>query len=144
MAEDLFIGQHLRQTLESEHQMKFPTREVADMFSHEHGSPKHITFGFHAIYNLWRHVSYIQLVEIIKEISVLSINNPSTALLLIKLLRVGQVTAFKEIFGILVDRIGPQALLSNYIIVTRDVERATKEFRMGMALNKINNVDIKQ
>jgi len=144
MAEDLFIGHHLRQVLESEHDIKFASSEIADIFSYEHGNPRNSPFGFHAIYNLWRHLPYRKLVEIIKEIPVVSINNPSTALLLVRLLQSGQVAAFSGIFQLLLARIGAQALLSNYIRATGNPERSIKEFQLGLTLNNIHNIEISQ
>ncbi|MGZ5147458.1 MAG: DUF5672 family protein, partial [Burkholderiales bacterium] len=53
--EDELICRDYRRTLEREHGIRFAPESVADLFSYERTSPAGPTFGFHGLFNMWRH-----------------------------------------------------------------------------------------
>lgn len=55
-AEDLSICREHRSLLEREFGIVFAPDEVADRFSYERTIPDGPTFGFHGLFNLWRHL----------------------------------------------------------------------------------------
>jgi len=60
--EDEFMCRMLRPDLERQG-IRFAPAPVANMFSYERGSPKQPTFGFHGLFNMWRHVEDAEMVE---------------------------------------------------------------------------------
>jgi hypothetical protein len=46
----------LRPRLEREYGIRFAPEAVADLFSYENSLPRQPTFGFHGLFNLWRHI----------------------------------------------------------------------------------------
>lgn len=56
IAEDNIIGQHCRPYLESRHNIKFPSTQLAGQFSYELGSYRE-SFGFHGVWNIVNNLS---------------------------------------------------------------------------------------
>ncbi|MFM0393447.1 hypothetical protein [Paraburkholderia phytofirmans] len=56
MNEDDLICRAYRPLLEAEYGIRFAPAHVASRFACEHGRPDSPTFGFHAAFNMWRHV----------------------------------------------------------------------------------------
>lgn len=55
-AEDELICRTFRPQLEAEYGIRFAPPDVAARFAYEHERPGRPTFGFHAAFNMWRHV----------------------------------------------------------------------------------------
>jgi hypothetical protein len=68
--EDDLICRVYRPLLEAEYGIRFAPAEVAARFAYEHGRPESPTFGFHAAFNLWRHVDDDTLMDIIRMLDV--------------------------------------------------------------------------
>ena len=66
--EDAYICRMQRPVLESEYGIRFAPEAVADHFSYERSLPNAPTFGFHGLWNMWRHVDDAGLVTVAKEI----------------------------------------------------------------------------
>lgn len=66
--EDVYICRMQRSVLESDYGIRFAPEAVADRFSYEGSQPDAPTFGFHGLWNMWRHVDDAGLVIIAKEI----------------------------------------------------------------------------
>lgn len=60
--EDDFICRRHRLFLEREHGIRFAPVAVANRFSYEHARVEQPTFGFHGLFNLWRHLSMPDMV----------------------------------------------------------------------------------
>lgn len=56
VAEDVLICRTWRGALEREHGIRFAPPDVAARFSHERVPPSGPTFGFHGLFNAWRHL----------------------------------------------------------------------------------------
>lgn len=65
-AEDDAIGRGYRSRLESKHGIRFPPVPLAEKFSYESYITAQPTFGFHGIYNMWRHTNDDEFVEMFK------------------------------------------------------------------------------
>jgi hypothetical protein len=63
-AEDVLIGADRRRWLEQGHGIRFASPSLAEQFSYEHGVAVGPTFGFHGIFNLWRHIEDWEALEI--------------------------------------------------------------------------------
>lgn len=68
IAEDVYIGRGLRPDLEKQHAIRFATESVANHFSYEYSEPECPTFGFHGLFNLWRHIEDAQMLRVIEQI----------------------------------------------------------------------------
>ena len=66
MADDIFICRFLRPELEKDG-IRFAPAQVADRFAYESGLPDRETFGFHGLFNMWRHVSDTEMVRFAAE-----------------------------------------------------------------------------
>jgi hypothetical protein len=64
--EDAVICRMLRAALENEHGIKFAPESVADQFSYELSKPDAPTFGFHGVYNLWRHCADSEMISMVE------------------------------------------------------------------------------
>lgn len=65
-SEDILICRLNRKYLEEEYLIKFADENVANVFSYEQSEPKNNTFGFHGLWNLWRHENDDALIRIFK------------------------------------------------------------------------------
>ena len=54
--EDELIGSRWRRELECMHGIRFAPAALADRFAYERILPRSATFGFHGLFNLWRHL----------------------------------------------------------------------------------------
>ena len=62
--DDDYICRTLRPELESMG-MVFAPEPVADMFSYERHVPMQRTLGFHGLFNMWRHVDDVEMIEML-------------------------------------------------------------------------------
>ncbi len=67
--EDDLIGRHHRPVLEKVHGIRFAPAEVADRFAYERGEPQRPTFGFHGLFNLWRHLDDSEVLSMLDRLS---------------------------------------------------------------------------
>lgn len=63
MIEDDFVCREIRHDLETKHGIKFAPEHIADKFSYERSQPDGKTFGFHGLYNIWRHVDDGEMIR---------------------------------------------------------------------------------
>lgn len=67
--EDDLICRTNRPYLERAHSIRFAPTEVADRFAYERGEPQRPTFGFHGLFNLWRHLDDSQVLVVLDKLS---------------------------------------------------------------------------
>jgi hypothetical protein len=67
--EDEYVCRILRPRLESEYGIQFAPESIADLFSYENSLPRQPTFGFHGVFNLWRHIDDERIVQLVHELS---------------------------------------------------------------------------
>lgn len=65
LPEDGLICRVYRGALEQEHGIRFAPEHLADMFSYERGAPNRPTFGYHGLFNMWRHVDDAEMIEMV-------------------------------------------------------------------------------
>ncbi len=63
--EDELICRVWRPMLERDHAIRFAPAGVADRFSYERVPPRGPTFGFHGLFNVWRHLDDAALAELV-------------------------------------------------------------------------------
>jgi hypothetical protein len=62
--DDTFICYTARKFLEQNHGIKIATEEVADRFAYERHEPEGPVFGFHGMFNFWRHIGDAEMEKI--------------------------------------------------------------------------------
>ncbi len=68
--EDDLICRIYRPLLETEYGIRFAPADVAVQFAYEHIRPDNPTFGFHAAFNMWRHVDDDTMMEMVGALDV--------------------------------------------------------------------------
>jgi len=63
--EDNMICRSNRRALEANRRIEFATEDVADAFSYERALPMRPTFGFHGLFNMWRHVDDSEMLRLL-------------------------------------------------------------------------------
>lgn len=63
VAEDDYICRLFRPVLEAQYGIRFAPAALADRFSYERATPEAPTFGFHGLFNAWRHLDDGELIE---------------------------------------------------------------------------------
>jgi hypothetical protein len=64
LGEDKILCRLYRRPLEAEFGLRFAPEPVADRFSYERATPAGPTFGFHGLFNLWRHEDDAELAAL--------------------------------------------------------------------------------
>ena len=80
--EDHYICRTLRPMLEARHGIRFAPEEMARKFAYETSHPEVPSFGFHGLYNLWRHVEDADMAGIVDQLADYVIPTPEYAQLL--------------------------------------------------------------
>ena len=73
--EDSFICRTYRRHLEKKYDIRFAPGHIADRFSYERSEPAGKTFGFHGLYNMWRHIKPDKLQSFINLLSPRTLNS---------------------------------------------------------------------
>jgi len=66
--EDVLICRVHRPMLERKYGIRFAPETIADRFSYERADPTEPTFGFHGLFNFWRHVNDSEIADIVNRI----------------------------------------------------------------------------
>lgn len=80
--EDDLICRIYRPLLETGYGIRFAPAEVAACFAYEHVLPERPTFGFHAVFNMWRHVDDATLMEMVRALDVRTYTSQEVLMLL--------------------------------------------------------------
>jgi hypothetical protein len=80
--EDMLICSAWRQVLETDYGICFAPAGIADSFSYEYAFPQRPTFGFHGVFNMWRHTEDNAMIEIIEQIDMSTLASPRGVALL--------------------------------------------------------------
>jgi len=128
-AEDDAICRSYRDKLESKYDIKFAPVELAERFSYESYIPQQSTFGFHGIYNLWRHASdkeIVSMFETIVSVSKTKIAQQSYFSLLLSYLNLRKFALVKKLYNILKREYDVNFIGDGIFQVTKD-----KDFTIG-------------
>lgn len=93
--------------------VRFASDVVADKFSYERAIPESETFGFHGLFNMWRHCDDSELIKRLEGL------NPSTYLsveyleLMLQFLQQKKFSIYKKMYQFLLNGIGGQDLKSH-------------------------------
>lgn len=96
--EDVLICKQRRPVLETECGIRFAPAELADRFSYEYEIPRAPTFGFHGVFNMLRHVSDEDMLDLIGNISWENLASPRGVALLKNYCDLRKFSCVKAIF----------------------------------------------
>lgn len=77
--EDHYICRTLRPLLESRHGIRFAPQALAERFAYECSHPEEPTFGFHGLYNMWRHLDDREVPHLAEQLADYVIPSPEYA-----------------------------------------------------------------
>ncbi len=69
LPEDHLICRVHRSSLEEGGRVRFAPEVVADRFSYERRAPDRLTFGFHGLFNMWRHAEDAEMTEVVNALN---------------------------------------------------------------------------
>jgi hypothetical protein len=93
--EDTFICRLYRRFLENRYGIKFAPEAVADKFSYERSDPADSPFGFHGLFNLWRHIKDEELVDFFTVLNPRTLNTVEVLELATNYYKAGKVSEAK-------------------------------------------------
>ncbi|RAR66020.1 hypothetical protein C7401_103327 [Paraburkholderia unamae] len=97
--EDDLICRTWRPMLEAEYGIRFAPVDVAKRFSYEGDPPGRPTFGFHAVFNMWRHVDDTVLMNILREIDIRTFAANEMLFLLVAFWQQGKFACVKSMYA---------------------------------------------
>lgn len=97
--EDELICGTWRSALENEHGIRFAPGEIADHFSYEYQLPHLPTFGFHGVFNMWRHIEDEEMMKIIQTLDIRTLGSARGVALLRNYCEFRKFACVKSIYG---------------------------------------------
>jgi hypothetical protein len=73
--EDDQICRIYNQKLKSKYKINFAPESIADQFAYERSIPDKPTFGFHGLFNMWRHLSDNEIIDLANSIDTKTFNS---------------------------------------------------------------------
>jgi ADP-heptose:LPS heptosyltransferase len=126
-SEDNALCRTNRQFLESKYSISFAPEIVANLFSYEQVPPKHLTFGFHGIWNIWRHESDEVVLAILKKIPDKYYENYMMMKMLMEYFYINNKNVFMIIFKKSIAHLGADRLNKTLVLALKydkkDVQR---------------------
>lgn len=114
--EDVYICRTQRSVLESEYGIRFAPEGIADRFSYERSLPDAPTFGFHGLFNMWRHVDDAGLVSIANQVGGYFIKSSEYAQLIIELFRLRKFIPLRAFYARLRTKLTAAEIYSHLIV----------------------------
>lgn len=112
--EDQCICITQRPWLEVQHGIRFAPRSLAQHFSYElveHDGP---TFGFHGLFNMWRHHSDEEILSLVPEFSEATLTSDTFSLFLYKSMARGKYQFAQRLLERIIDRLGEGRAMAGY------------------------------
>lgn len=132
--EDTVICRRLRPRLESDWGVTFAPRRVANLFSYERTPPAFPTFGFHGLFNFWRHLDDSEVLDNLARFPQGTIKSPEFVELMLIYLQQQKFAVFAPFFARLLDTEKEDGVLERLGALTRSPEQSQKIVSLGMKL----------
>lgn len=97
--EDELVCRTSRPALVRDFGIRFAPDEVADRFAYEHAAPGAPTFGFHALFNMWRHVEDAEMTALATCLTDHMVRSTAFAQLLASYLQVRRFGPLVALYG---------------------------------------------
>lgn len=124
LGEDAIICQGLAGQLETSFGIRFAPEALADRFAYEHSVPDRPSFGFHGMFNLWRHVDDEALAVIVSMLVPATVRSLSFASCLLNCCRQRRFKAMRALYGRLRHDVGPESLRQHFAAVNLSFDLA--------------------
>lgn len=123
--EDALICSTWRPALEEKYGIRFAPASAADLFAYEYAFPSRPTFGFHGVFNMWRHIEDNAMIEIIRTVDILTLTSPRGVALLKNYCDLRKFACVNAIYRRYRDRANAEGLVSAFVRngVSEDVAR---------------------
>lgn len=124
-AEDDAICRGYRDDLEKDYNIKFAPLSLARKFSYESCTPSQSTFGFHGAYNLWRHTTdseIINIFETLKNASKDKLTQESYFSLLVSYFQLQKYAVLKQLYNIMKSMFDVNYIGDGIFQVTKNTE----------------------
>ena len=110
----------IRKELEQKYNFKVAPEEIADQFSYERHTPDQPTFGFHGIFNYWRHVSDAEMEKIPHQFEDLYVTSIGYAEVLVRYYAARKSDVFAAWYGRMRDLLGLERTKEHLSNVTKN------------------------
>jgi protein O-GlcNAc transferase len=97
--EDDLVCRAYRPELMRKFQIRFAPEEIADQFSYENSVPSLPTFGFHAPFNMWRHVDDTEMIDLAAQFSPHIVRSGAFVQLLAKYAETRRFNPLRALYG---------------------------------------------
>lgn len=125
-SEDNAICRTNRQFLETNYSVSFAPEIVANLFSYEQVPPTQPTFGFHGIWNVWRHESNEVVLKILQKIPDKYYENYMMMKMLMEYYYINNRTVFMVIFNKCVGNLGADRLHKTLVLALKYDDKDVK------------------
>ncbi len=132
--EDDVICRHNRAFLEKGHGIRFAPGDLADRFSYERVDPQRPTFGFHGLFNLWRHLDDAQVLAMLDVLSPRTCLSVEFIELQVTYLQQRKYRMFGEMYRRMAQAGDRQAVLAAYARVIREASAPQALVTLGEEL----------
>ncbi len=111
--DDVYFCHTVREPLEQYHGIKFAPEAVADQFAYERHTPDRPTFGFHGMFNCWRHTDDDEMIAICPQLDDLYVTWRPYAEILFHYHNVRKFPVFRVWYQRLRERVGAEQMRSH-------------------------------
>lgn len=118
--DDTYFCHKIREPLEQARGIKFAPEEVADLFSYERHKPDVPTFGFHGLFNFWRHVDDGEMVGLHQLLDDVYVPTRAFAEVLFYYHSARKFPVFRSWYQRLRQHIGPAGLREHFFHYVKD------------------------
>jgi hypothetical protein len=118
--EDVQICRYYRKELEEVYDLKFAPQSLASLFSYERDFMDTATFGFHGLFNMHRHLSDDEILDVVSQLNSTYINSIEFSQLLVEYFLNEKIFILKEIISITSKKINQTKLKFNLINILND------------------------
>jgi hypothetical protein len=96
--EDDQICRRYRPRLIADFGIRFAPESIADRFSYERSMPEGPTFGFHGLFNMWRHVEDVELIAMVREFTPDLLRSVEFTQLIVQYLALRKFSVFEQLY----------------------------------------------
>lgn len=93
--------------------IRFASDALADKFSYERGNPESETFGFHGLFNMWRHCDDSELIERLERLSPTSYLSVEYLELMLQYLQQKKFRVYKKLYKFLLNQLDEDMLIKH-------------------------------
>jgi len=118
--DDTFICHTIRDQLEKDYNIKIAPEEVADQFAYERHLPDQPTFGFHGLFNFWRHASDDEMLDVLGMLDGYYVPTRAYAEVLFQYHHAGKTRVFKAWYKRLREQVGVGQMKAHLLQYLKD------------------------